>query len=69
MVKNPPANAGDARNTGLIPGFGRSLGIGNGNLSVFLPRKFHRWRSLAGYSPWDCNELDMTERACSHASV
>ena len=28
MVKNPPANAGDA---GLIPGSGRSLGEGNGN--------------------------------------
>ena len=31
MVKNPPANAGDARDTGLIPGFGRSPGIGNSN--------------------------------------
>ena len=29
MVKNPPANA---RDTGLIPGLGRSPGIGNGNL-------------------------------------
>ena len=31
MVKNPPANAGDARDTALIPGFGRSPGIGNSN--------------------------------------
>ena len=31
VVKNPPANAGDARNAGLIPGLGRSPGIGNGN--------------------------------------
>ena len=31
MVKNPPANAGDARDTGLIPGWGRSPGEGNGN--------------------------------------
>ena len=29
VVKNPPANAGDA---GLIPGSGRSPGEGNGNL-------------------------------------
>ena len=29
MVKNPPANAGDR---GLIPGWGRSTGGGNGNL-------------------------------------
>ena len=28
MVKNPPANSGDA---GSIPGSGRSLGEGNGN--------------------------------------
>ena len=28
VVKNPPANAGDA---GLIPGSGRSPGVGNGN--------------------------------------
>ena len=32
MVKNPPASAGDARDVGLIPGLGRSPGIGNGNL-------------------------------------
>ena len=28
---NPPANAGDARDTGLIPGSKRSPGGGNGN--------------------------------------
>ena len=26
MVKNPPANAGDIRDVGLIPGSGKSLG-------------------------------------------
>ena len=31
MVKNPPANAGDIRDTGSIPGSGRSSGEGNGN--------------------------------------
>ena len=30
-VKNLPANARDARDTGLIPGLGRSPGEGNGN--------------------------------------
>ena len=30
MVKNPPANAGDIRDVGLIPGSGRSPGVGNG---------------------------------------
>ena len=32
VVENPPANAGDIRNTGLIPGLGRSPGGGNGSL-------------------------------------
>ena len=29
---------------------------------VFLPRKFHRQRSLEGYSPWGLKELDTTKR-------
>ena len=35
MVKNPPAEAGDA---GLIPGSGRSAGGGNGILAWKIPR-------------------------------
>ena len=31
VVKNPFANAGDIRDSGLIPGLGRSPGEGNGN--------------------------------------
>ena len=31
VVKNPPANAGDARDAGSILGLGRSPGGGNGN--------------------------------------
>ena len=31
MVKNPPANAGDLRDSGLVPESGRSPGVGNGN--------------------------------------
>ena len=30
VVKNPPANAGDVRDKGLIPGSGRFPGEGNG---------------------------------------
>ena len=29
VVKNLPANAGDARDSGFIPGSGRSSGVGN----------------------------------------
>ena len=28
---------------------------------VFLPGEFHGQRSMVGYSPWGCKELDMTE--------
>jgi len=28
---------------------------------VFLPGGFHGQRSLAGYGPWDCKEVDTTE--------
>ena len=31
VIKNPPANAGDLRDLGSIPGLGRSPGEGSGN--------------------------------------
>ena len=41
VVKNPPANAGDARDVGSISGLGRSLGVGNGNsLQYFCLENF-----------------------------
>ena len=58
VVKNPPANAGDA---GSIPGLGRSPGEGNGN-PVFLPGKSHGQRSLAGNSPRGGTESSTTWR-------
>ena len=39
VIKNPPANAGDRRDLGLIPGWGRSPGGGDGN---------PLWRSCLG---------------------
>ena len=30
-VKNPPAKAGDIRNSSFTPGSGKSPGVGNGN--------------------------------------
>ena len=32
MVKNPPANAGDTKDSDLIPVSGRSSEVGNGNV-------------------------------------
>ena len=34
---------------------------------VVLPGKSHGQRSLAGYSPWDCKELDRIQCACARA--
>ena len=39
MVKNPLANAEDARDVGSIPGSGKSPGVGNGNPLPLLPGK------------------------------
>ena len=36
VVKNPPANAGDGRDTGSVPGLGRSPGEGMATHSSFL---------------------------------
>ena len=50
VVKNLPANTGDAGDVGLIPGSRRSPGEGNGNLlQCSCMKKFHGQRSLAGY--------------------
>ena len=63
-VKNLPANAGDVREAGSIPGWGRSPGGGNGNLLQYSwLENLHGQKSLAGYSPWGCQESDTTEYA------
>ena len=36
MVKSLPANAGEEEYSGLVPGSGRSLGEGNGNLLQYF---------------------------------
>ena len=62
MVKNPPASAGDARDSGSIVGLGRSPGGKKWQLTpVFLPGKFHEQRVLVGYCLWGQKESDMTE--------
>ena len=54
VVNNPPANAGDLRDTGWISGLGRKERLPT---PVFWPGKFHEL-----YSTWGCKELDMTEQ-------
>ena len=61
MVKNLPANAGDARDTGSIPAVGKILWRRKwGPTPVFLPGESYEQRSLVGYSPWSRKESDKT---------
>ena len=67
VVKNPPARAGDTRDSGPILGSGRSPGVGNGNPLLYsCLEKFHGQRSLMGYSLWGQKELDTTEHQHTH---
>ena len=57
--KESSCSAGDL---GSIPRSGRSPGGGHGNpLQCSRSENPHGQRSLAGYSPWGHQELDMTE--------
>ena len=61
LVKNPPANAGDVRDSGSIPGLGKIPWRRAWQLTpVFLPGESHGQRSLVGYSPGGHRELDTT---------
>ena len=44
-VQNPPPNAGDVRDVGLIPGMGRSLGGGHIIKSLHCHFKLIHWGS------------------------
>ena len=58
--KESTCNVGDV---GTIPGLGRSPGGGHGNpLHYSCLENPHGQRSLEGYSPWGCKELDTTEQ-------
>ena len=66
MVKNLPANAGDIRDAGSIPGSGRSPGGGHGNPLQYscLENPMNRgawWATVCGVA----TNLDTTE-ATSH---
>ena len=47
MVKNLPASAGDAGDMGLIPGWGRSSGVGNGK-----PLQYSRLENFMDRGAW-----------------
>jgi len=64
VVKNLAANAGDARDTGSIPGSGRSPAGKMATHSVFLPGESQEQRRLVGYGPWGPKKSDVV-KLCS----
>ena len=56
MVKNLPANAGDARDLDSIPESGTSHGGGHGN-----PLEYSYLENPMDRGAWACQELDLTE--------
>ena len=70
MVKNPPANAGDARHSGLIIGWGISPGVGNDSplQYSYLENSIDRgawWGTVCGGH----KESDMTDHVCEHTCL
>ena len=60
VKKNPPANiGGDIRDVGSIPGWEDPLWEAQPSI---LAWRIYGQRSLVGYSPWGCKELDTTEK-------
>ena len=67
VVKNLPVSAGDAGDTGSIPGSERSPGEGNGNLLQYSclgnPMDGGVWQAtghgVTGYSPWGHMQMCM----------
>ena len=62
-------SACNARDLGLIPGFGRAPGEGNGYPLQYSGLQNSMDRGLVGYSLWGCKESDMTKRLSLSASL
>ena len=71
MVENPPANAGDTSDVGLIPELGRSSVVGNGNslqyscLEISMDRRAWGRRDC----PWGRKDLATTEHIHVHTET
>ena len=63
MVKNLPANTGDARDTGSIPASGRSPGSGKGN-----PLQYSCLESPMARGAWQATVHGVTESVTTEAT-
>ena len=63
MVKNLPANAGDVRDMGLIPGSGRSPGEGNGD-----PLQYSCLENSMDWGAWRVTVHGVTESYLTKAT-
>ena len=66
MVKNPPANAGNARDTVISLGWEDPLEEEMATHSCILAWENPMERSLVGYSLWGHKESDTTEQLWTH---
>ena len=60
MVKKPPANAGDIRDSGSIPGLGRVPGGGHGNILQYFAWEIPWTEKPGRLQSIDPKGLDMT---------
>ena len=71
LVKNPPANAGEVRDSGLTPGSGRSPGRGHGSplQYSYVENPMDRGRSLMSYTVHRVAKKRLSMHACIHHPV
>ena len=69
LTKNLSANAGEAEDTGSIPGSERSSGVGNGMPLQYSCLKNSIDRGAWWASPWGHRELDITEHTLTRSTV
>ena len=71
VVKNPPANAGVAGDVGSVPGLGKSLGVGNGNLLQYacLENSMDRGAWQATVHAITKSQRGLSTHACTHTQT
>ena len=69
MVKNPSASAGDARDTGSIPGSGGSPGVGNGDSLQYSCLEKSMDKGARWVQSMGSQRVGQTEHAYSRACI